>query len=177
MPEKPGPAKGPNRLFQWRAMTAADLDRVAAIAAAVHPAFPEDAAVFAERLKLYPAGCLMLDGAGGPAAYCLSHPWQAGDPPALNMRLGALPARPSTYYLHDIALMPLARGSGAATAAVIRLMALAKAERLPTLSLVAVNGSGGFWRRHGFHAAADDALAARLASYDATATYMERTVV
>jgi len=154
-------------------MTSADLDAVAAIAASVHPAFPEDAAVFAERLKLYPAGCLMLDGDGGPVAYCLSHPWRAGDPPALNVRLCALPAQPSTYYVHDIALMPQARGSGAAAAVVARLVTLARAERLPTLSLVAVNGSGGFWRRHGFRAVADDMLAARLASYDATATYME----
>lgn len=158
-------------------MAATDLDTVAAIAAAVHPAFPEDAAVFAERLRLYPAGCLMLDGDGGATAYCLSHPWHAGDPPALNTPLGALPAQPTTYYIHDIALMPQARGSGAATTMVARLIALAEAERLPTLSLIAVNGSGGFWRRHGFRAVTDAALTARLASYDATATYMERTIV
>lgn len=177
MPEKPGAAKGRSRRSQWRPMAAADLDTVAAIAAIVHPAFPEDAAVFAERLRLYPSGCLMLDGADGPTAYCLSHPWHAGEPPALNMPLGALPARPSTYYIHDLALLPQARGSGAAAAVVARLVMLARAERLPTLSLVAVNGSDGFWRRHGFCAAGDATLAVRLASYDAAATYMERAAV
>jgi ribosomal protein S18 acetylase RimI-like enzyme len=157
-------------------MTTADLHAVAAIAARVHPAFPEEAAIFAERLRLYPAGCLMLDGDGGAAGYCLSHPWRAGDPPALNTQLSALPAPPSTYYIHDLALMPQARGHGAATMLIARLAARARAERLPTLSLVAVNGSGSFWRHHGFEGVADVTLQARLASYDAAAAYMVRAV-
>jgi hypothetical protein len=44
------------------------------------------------------------------------------------------------------------------------------------LSLVAVNGSGSFWRRHGFEGVADVTLEARLASYDAAAAYMVRAV-
>jgi hypothetical protein len=41
-------------------MTPNDLPRVAEIAAAVHLSFPEDATVPAERLHLYPRGCLVL---------------------------------------------------------------------------------------------------------------------
>ncbi|NEW95116.1 GNAT family N-acetyltransferase, partial [Rhodopseudomonas sp. BR0M22] len=43
----------------WRGMTPADLPAVDAIAAVVHAAYPEDAAVFAERLALHPDGCLV----------------------------------------------------------------------------------------------------------------------
>lgn len=41
-------------------MTAADLGAVQAIADRVHVAYPEDAAVFAERLRLFPDGCWVL---------------------------------------------------------------------------------------------------------------------
>lgn len=42
------------------------------------------------------------------------------------------------------------------------------------MALVAVGNSAGFWRRHGFHEAHDEALARRLASYDDAARYMIR---
>ena len=48
----------------WRAMTPADLADVMTIAAKVHQAYPEEEAVFAERLLLSPSGCLCL-GDGG----------------------------------------------------------------------------------------------------------------
>ena len=96
-------------------MTAADLPAVNAIAAQVHVAYPEDAAVFAERLTLHPAGCCVLDGGTGVAGYVISHPWRIAEPPALDTLLGALPAPASTYYIHDIALLPAARRGGAAS--------------------------------------------------------------
>jgi len=41
-------------------MTEADLPAALAIAEVVHPNYPEDPAVFTERLALYPRGCLVL---------------------------------------------------------------------------------------------------------------------
>ena len=156
----------------WRPMTPTDLPHVIAVAGAVHPAYPEDAAIFAERLRLYPAGCLVCESAGSVVGYGLSHPWRAGAPPALNTLLGELPARASTYYIHDIALLPEARGAGAGAAIVARLMGQARAAGLATVSLVAVSGTVGFWRRFGFRAVDDAALAAKLRSYDAEACFM-----
>ena len=72
----------------WRAMAAADLPAVAALADAIHLDHPEDAAVFAERLALFPAGCLVLDSAGIVDGYVIAHPWRLLAPPALNARLG-----------------------------------------------------------------------------------------
>ncbi|WP_348384902.1 GNAT family N-acetyltransferase, partial [Streptococcus pneumoniae] len=79
-------------------------------------------------MALYPAGCFMLEIGGRPAGYVLSHPWLFGQLPALNALLGHLPGAPSTYYIHDIALLPEARGSGAASAIVATLVAHATAQ-------------------------------------------------
>jgi GNAT superfamily N-acetyltransferase len=160
----------------WRPTIAADLPALLAIADIVHPAYPEDDAIFAERLALYPLGCLTLERAGAPIGYIVSHPWTYGAPPSLNSRLGALPASPTTYYIHDIALLQRARGSGAAGEIIARLVAHAAAEGLPSLSLTAVNASVAFWRRHGFQPVADTALAVKLGSYDADARYMVRPI-
>lgn len=154
----------------WRAMRAGDLPAVEAVAQAIHVDYPEDDAVFAERLRLCPEGCLVLDGPAGIVGYLISHPWRLGDPPALDTLLGALPAAPDTWYIHDLALAPAARGSGAAGRVVERAVALAA--KLGSLSLISVGGSGPFWRRQGFAEA--PAPAGKLGSYGAGAAYMVR---
>lgn len=158
----------------WRQMQPADLPAVHALAALIHPAYPEDEAVFAERLRLYPPGCRVLECNGKLTAYAISHPWLDRAPPKLNALLGELPPQPSTYYLHDIALMPGMRGTGAAAELVTSLVEQARAERLPSLSLIAVNGSEGFWRRQGFEAVVCDALTDKLRSYGGDAQFMMR---
>lgn len=158
----------------WRPMDDRDLPRVEAIAAAVHPAYPEDGTVPAERLRLSPNGCFVLERQGGIAGYVVSHPWHRFDPPKLDTLLGALPAPAGTWYIHDLALMPAARRQGHAEAIVRRLVAEAGRAGLPSLSLVAVNGSAPFWRRHGFATVDNRALAEALASYGADAAFMVR---
>ncbi|HEY4205007.1 MAG TPA: GNAT family N-acetyltransferase [Xanthobacteraceae bacterium] len=155
-------------------MQANDLPGVLAVADEVHPAFPEDAAVFEERLRLYPAGCLAFSQGERVAGYVVSHPWHADDPPPLNRWLGTLPPQPATYYIHDIALLPELRGTGAAALAVALLLARAQKEKLATASLVAVNESGGFWARHGFRSVTDAVLASKLRGYGTAAAFMVR---
>lgn len=158
----------------WRPMRPDDLAAVEAIAARVHEAYPEDPAVFAERLRLWPEGCLIFERDGVPIAYVLSHPGRALAPPPLNSLLGVLPEPPTTYYIHDIALLPEARGQGAGSAMVAILLETARRAKCPEISLVAVNGSTGFWSRHGFLAVDVPALAEKLKSYDDNARYMIR---
>ncbi|SUE44585.1 GNAT family N-acetyltransferase [Roseomonas gilardii] len=162
---------------RWRAMEAADLAAVGRVAAHVHPDYPEDEAVFAERLSLCPEGCLVLarplgDPLGDPCGYVVAHPWRLGQPPALNSLIGALPAAADTLYVHDIALLPACRGGGAAGRVLERLEKLARRQGLPSLSLVAVGGSPGFWLRRGFRERADEALREKLRSYGDAARYM-----
>lgn len=152
----------------WRLMRAEDLAAVQAIAEAVHHDFPEDISVFAERLRLAPAGCLMLDGLG----YLISHPWRLDAPPALNSPLGAIPPEADGWYLHDLALLPAARGTGAGRAAVARAIETAQAAGLARMALIAVGGSAPFWARQGF--VETPLPAAKLASYGEGARYMRR---
>ena len=153
-----------------------DMAAVTHIAAQVHPDYPEDDRIFAERLALYPDGCLLLEMGQQSAGYVISHPWLERQPPALNSLLQALPATPSTYYLHDIALLPAARGIGAASQLIARLMLLAQTSALRTMSLVAVNDSHAFWARHGFLVIDDPALQKKLNSYDAAACFLSREI-
>ena len=160
----------------WRLMTPADIPQVAAIAAVVHPAFFEETAVFAERQRLFPQGTLLLERAGRASGYVLSHPWRRGELPALNSLLGRIPEDASTYYIHDLALLPEARGARAAGALVDSLTALARSLGFSALSLVAVNDSRGFWERQGFRVVERPELAAKLASYEAAAVLMEKAL-
>jgi GNAT superfamily N-acetyltransferase len=161
--------------IHWRAMTTLDLPAVEAIAEAVHPDFPEDAAVFVERQRLYPEGTRLLELHGVASGYILSHPWPFKALPALNSLLGAIPADADTMYLHDLALLPKARGIGAAAAIVGDILRHARATGFATVSLVAVNGSQAFWHKHGFRPLPAPELADKLLSYEAGARYMVRT--
>ncbi|GGC73132.1 GNAT family N-acetyltransferase [Chelatococcus reniformis] len=160
-------------------MRPSDLPAVDAVARAVHPDFPEDPAVFAERLALYPPGCLALcriDGRGleSVIAYAISHPGRLAEPPALNILLEALPAAPTTYYIHDLAILSEARGHGAAATLVAKLLDHARTAGFARASLIAVGGSARFWQRHGFVARPDVVSAGKLASYGSNALHMER---
>jgi GNAT superfamily N-acetyltransferase len=158
----------------WRAMTGYDLPAVEQIAAEVHPGFFEAPEVLAEKQALYRHGAYLLEIGERPAGYVLSHPWRSGTLPALNALLGGLPEPADTYYLHDLALLPVARRIGAATFIVNALVKHAAAHGFGTMSLVAVNGSQGFWERHGFAVTDAPDLSEKLRSYEDAARLMVR---
>ena len=158
----------------WRPMVPQDLDGVQELADAIHPDHPESMDVFAERLRLYPRGCHVLGAGRSLMGYDISHPWHLGKPPALNSRLGEIPGDASTYYIHDVALLPEARGKGYASQAVEELALHACAVGLGNLSLVAVNRSQIFWEKLGFHATAVPGLDGKLLSYGSDAVLMMR---
>lgn len=156
----------------WRGMTAADLAGVMVVADAVHPGMPEDRVVFAERVALYPAGCLVLQMPDGEiAGYAISHPILSGEPPKLDSLLGAIGADAREYYIHDVALLPKLRGSGLAKAGILRLLDHARA--FDSVALISVYGTGEFWGRFGFAKSARD-MRSKLAAYGADAVYMSR---
>jgi ribosomal protein S18 acetylase RimI-like enzyme len=149
----------------WRPMRDADIGAAHALSEIVHPGYPEARAVFAERLALYPEGCFVLDGEDGLAGYALSHPYVRDAAPALDSLLGALPARCDVYYIHDIAILRAARGSGAGEAIVSLLTAHARDAGFDTICLVAVNTSAPFWARHGFMVREVAGMREKLESY------------
>jgi GNAT superfamily N-acetyltransferase len=159
-------------MFDWRPMRADDIRLVSGLAAKIHPGFFEEDIVFAERQSLAPEGCWICEGNEGALGYVLSHPWTLAAPPALNTRLGAIPEAADSFYIHDLALVPQARGIGASKQILEVLIGIAKP--YPTMSLVAVNGSIPFWSRFGFEVAHRPDLAAKLISYDREACLMVR---
>lgn len=159
----------------WRPMCPDDLSLVSAISDAVHGRYSETLAIYAERLALYPAGCLMFEQGQELVGYLVSHPWRGDKLPGLNMPLGALPAQPDCYYFHDIALLPSARGSGAGSAALAFVEDRARAEGLRNITLIAVNGADSFWAAQGF-ACADEAAAQGARSYGAGSYVMRRVI-
>jgi len=168
---------------RWEPMTAADLDAIVAVADVVHPAYPEDRAVMAERFTLHAEGCFVLrrEGDGAIIGYTLGHPWRRDEAPPLNTLLGSLPDGGAddgalVYYIHDIALLPAARGLKAGEAAVRLHEARARELGLSQMALVAVNNSAGFWRAQGFAPVNSPAWTQRLASYGADAAYMTRAL-
>jgi ribosomal protein S18 acetylase RimI-like enzyme len=160
----------------WRAMTGYDFGAVFAIASRVHPGFFEAEAVLAEKFALYANGCYLLEIGERPAGYVLSHPWTLGSLPALDTLLGTLPEDADTYYIHDLALLPLTRGVGAAGKIVDGLTKHARVMNYPTMSLVAVNGSIPFWEKQGFVIEERPELAEKLAAYDQAARYMVKAL-
>jgi ribosomal protein S18 acetylase RimI-like enzyme len=87
-----------------------------------------------------------------------------------------LPIGANTYYIHDLALLPLARGVGAAGKIVLALTKHASAMGYPTMSLVAVNGSVAFWEKQGFQVENRPELAEKLSAYEADAKYMVKQI-
>lgn len=160
----------------WTPMAAADLDAVMAVAAAVHPSFPERREVFAERIALFPDGCHVLrDDKGRVGGYAVSHPWHEGLPVPLDTLLGAMPASPNRY-IHDVAILPRLRGGGHAGQVVGRIVRDAYRAGCRDVSLVAVSGSRPFWERQGFRVVSDPRLSAKLESYGEDAWFMVRSL-
>ncbi len=158
----------------WRPMAEVDIDAVERIAALIHPSFHERPEVFVERLALFPAGSLIADDRGEPVGYAVAHPWRLGRPPALDSLLGAIPSESDCLYLHDVAILPRARGRQLTERLVQRLRDLAAALDLGRLALTSVNSTAAMWARYGFATVAPDAaLAAKLATYGDDAVYME----
>lgn len=160
----------------WRAMSGYDFGAVFEIANKVHPGFFEAEDVLAEKFALYRNGCYLLEVSERPAGYVLSHPWKRGSLPALNALLGAIPADADSYYIHDLALLPVTRGVGAAGQIVAALTKHAKAMGFPTMSLVAVNGSVAFWEKQGFAVEERPELSDKLAAYEDAARYMVKAL-
>ena len=158
-------------------MTKADLPQVMDIAAQVHPGYFESEAVFAERLALFAPGCLVAVQDGGDSTvlgYSIMHPARLGSPPPLDSLLHVLALDADVMHLHDVAMLPRARGAGLGRALIARMLDLMRHYRLGHATLVAVHGSAAYWQSAGF-AAAHDAThepKAQSATYGDAAVYM-----
>ena len=167
MPDLPlGGANG------WRPMAAADLDAVKALSDRIHPGLVERREVFADRLAVYPKGCLVLVADGAIAGYGVSHPARLRDPPHLDALLGVVRADADSYYIHDVAVAPEQRGTGKAAQGVGLLMDVAAS--YPATGLISVYGTMPFWSRFGFADETATLPPGQLVPYGQDARYMIR---
>lgn len=159
----------------WHRLSVDKIKSLVCVADQIHPDLPESDEVFAERIKLFPEGCLGLmeekcDELGG---YVISHPIKHLQPPALNSPLGKITTDADQYYIHDLAILPKFRGRGLAEECVKTLFAIAS--RYPTTCLISVYGTEQFWSRYGFlPVKVDGILKEKLLDYGNDATYLER---
>lgn len=163
-------------MTDWRQARLEDAAAIAALSCALLPDYPEDAAVFAERIALCPEGCHVLEGDEGISGYVISHPWRRYLIPPLNAPLGALPDAADCWYIHDMGLGPAVRGAGAGRRIIDHLAEVARRHGLPILALVAVSGAAAYWARRGFTAVLTPEMREALGGYGDQSVYMERAV-
>jgi GNAT superfamily N-acetyltransferase len=170
------PAPPPASHGTWRRARSADVEAISRIAEEIHPQLPESPAVFAEKLQLFPRGCFVLARHGDVAGYGISYPWMLDHIPSLGTLLTALPVSPNCLFVHDVAIVPEARGHGFAGFLMKILTDAAREDHLPCLALVSVYGSDTLWSRHGFSVQPGTRVLEKLRSYGPTAKYMTAIV-
>ena len=159
----------------WHELSVINIKSLARVADKIHPALPESDEVFAERVKLFPEGCLGLFESKGTElyGYVISHPIKHLQPPALNSLLGKIASDADQYYIHDLAILPKFRGRGLLQECIKNLFAIAK--RYPTTCLISVYGTERFWSQFGFvPVQINDVLEEKLMDYGDDAVYLER---
>ncbi|WP_162233679.1 GNAT family N-acetyltransferase [Sphingomonas sp. Leaf62] len=156
---------------QWRPARADDAPSIAALARAELGEYGEAADLYAERIALSAEGCWVLADDGTVVGHCISHPWHRLAPPAMHTLLGDLPPSADCWYLHDVVVAPVARGTRAVERLLPILDDIATRRAIPVLALIAVGGADAYWARQGFIAAPGGA-----AGFGADAVYMERPV-
>ena len=156
----------------WQPFTADALAAAEAIAAVIHPGLPERTEVFAEKIALAPATARVAAVDGRVVGYAIAHPWRLGVIPKLDRFLERLPDAPDCIFVHDVALLPEARGHNLAAAFIDHLRAEARAAGIGALACVSVYGTTVLWARLGFVIDARPDLGASLAGYGETARYM-----
>ena len=165
-----------SRIVSLRALRAEDVATVLEIQAQCHDeAKLESAQSFLVKLQAAPASCFLALLDEQAAGYLFAMPADADEPPPLHGSTYDVPAGANSLYLHDLSVRPEARGAGVADALIAGYFQARAELGLRFACLTAVNGSSGFWERHGFALVAPDAaLTARLASYGEGACYMRQ---
>jgi len=153
-------------------MTESDLESVDSIGKIVHTQLPERPEVFQEKFKLFPAGCRTLRWTERIVGYGIAHPWLLNSIPPLDSFLDALPESPKCLFIHDIVVLPEARGHDATASFVTEMRSVAGQASLRSLALVSVYGTALLWARLGFHVVDDVDLVPKLTSYGSSARYM-----
>lgn len=166
--------------LQCRAMTHADLPHVLALQHICYqPDFHEPLDAFESKLRAAPDTCWVISaGHASVQAYLVSLPVADEAYPVLHASQCDASTLPDELYLHDMAISPTLRGSGASRRLLQMAIEQAHSMGLQRLSLIAVQNSASFWMRQGFHARQPTSpqVADKLASFGSDAMLMSHTL-
>jgi GNAT superfamily N-acetyltransferase len=158
-------------------MTPDDLVQVLALQQRCYPLpYHEPLSAFDNKLQRSPGSAWIALASGQTIAYLVTLPVDEAHFPALHADTWQPPERARWLYLHDLAVDPDHRGSGAGQRLIERALALAQQRGLGGLALVAVQGSEPYWARQGFQPqeATHPALIESLRSFGDGARFMVR---
>lgn len=158
-----------------RSMTPGDLGQVLAIQQRCYPPqYHEPLSAFENKIGQSPRSSWLAVEAEMALAYLVTLPVDEDHFPALHAADWEPPAQPKWLYLHDLAVDPGHRGSGAGRGLVQKAFEHARASGLDGLALVAVQGSQPYWVKQGFQARQVDhqGLLAKLRSFGEGASFM-----
>lgn len=161
-------------MHRIRPLLPADLAAVVRIQAECYTEIvPEQPASLAAKMQGAPGTCFAAE-AHQVVAYLIAVPVVFPHLPMLDAPAFALPPGADTLYLHDLAVAPAGRGTGAGEALVRSALRAGAASGLRQACLVAIQGSVRYWQRFGFETMAvpSPAIAAKLASYGPAAQLM-----
>lgn len=160
--------------LRWRAATEADVSEIFRISKIIHPDLPERIETIAEKVALSPSTCFVACDGRLVRGYAIAYPWRANDIPKLDTLFGSLPADADILFIHDIALLPSARGQGLVGELPKLFSAAGRKLGLQYATLAAVYGSEEAWFRYGFRRAPmTEKLIAQAEDYG-SAVYMTR---
>lgn len=163
-----------NKASGWRPALESDLQVVYAMHESAHKGLPESREVLEEKFQLFPHGWLVFEKTARIVGYGISYPWRLYTVPVLNSRMGTLPKCPNCLFLHDLALLPEARGKNSAQGFLQLAAMLAASHKLQALTGVSLYGSSRLWVRYGFAVVNDPTLNRQLCSYGPNARYVLR---
>jgi len=161
--------------FSIRRLHAGDMPAVMRIQAACYTQIvPESHASMAAKVDAAPLTCFLAQAGDAAVGYLIAVPVAYPRLPALDAPTYAVPPDADTLYLHDLAVAPAGRGTGAAQALVRVVLEAGQAAGLRRACLVAIQDSVAFWQRFGFAPvhAPDAQVAEKLSSYGAGARLM-----
>lgn len=165
------------RELHIRPLAEADFPSVLAIQDACYTAIvPESAASLRAKWQASPETCLAACSGAQVTGYLIAVPIAWPHVPPLGAETFDVPDGADTLYLHDLALGPAARGTGAGAALVDAVLAAGRRQGRLNAGLVAIQGSAPYWRRFGFRAVkAPPGVQSKLASYG-DAVLMQRAL-
>lgn len=160
-----------------RSMTLADLSLVLGIQQRSYPqAFHEPLAAFENKLRQSPGSAWLAMSDEQAQAYLVTLPVDETHFPALHAAHWTPPVQAKWLYLHDLAVDPGHRGSGAGQRLIDQAIGHARLLGLEGLALIAVQGSQPYWERQGFQASLTNhpVLLGKIRSFGNDACFMLR---